>query len=125
MYQFIWMTSLLQEKTERDYLAILEKILSRLQNARIRLKRSKSAFMLSSIDYLGQSTQEKVRAISEAPAPPNVPQLHSFLGVANYYSKFLPNLSTMLAPLYRLFQNKQSGFGILNRIKHFMKPRLT
>ncbi len=57
--------------------------------------------------------------------PLNVTQLLSFLGVVNYYSKFLPNLSTMLAPLYRLFKNKQSGFGMLNRIKHFMKPRLT
>ena len=57
-----------------------------------------------------QPTKEKMRAISEAPAPLNFTQLRSFLGVVNYYSKFLPNLSTMLAPLYRLLQNKQSGF---------------
>ena len=42
-----------------------------------------------------------MRAISEAPAPLNVTQLRSFLGVVNYYSKFLPNLSTMLAALYQ------------------------
>ncbi len=114
-------------------MAILEKILSKLQNAGIRLKCSKCAFMLSSIDYLGhrisadrlQATKEKVRVISEAPAPLNVTQLLSFLGVVNYYSKFLPNLSTMLAPLYRLLQKQTHGFGMLNRIKHFMKPRLT
>ena len=103
---------LIAGKTEQDHLAILEKILSRLQNARIWLKRSKCAFVLSSIDYLGnrisadslQPNKEKVRAISEAPAPLNVTQLHSFLGVVNYYFKFLPNLFTMLAPLYRLLQ---------------------
>ena len=63
---------LIAGKTEQDHLTILEKILSRLQNAGIRLKRSKCAFMLSSID-LGhrisadglQPTKEKVRAISE------------------------------------------------------------
>ena len=70
--------------------------------------------MLSSVEYLGhrisaegiQPTQEKVRAIAEAPAPNNISQLRSFLGVMNYYAKFLPNLSTALAPLYRLFQKK-------------------
>ena len=80
---------LIAGKTEQDHLAILEKILSRLQNAGIRLKHSKCAFMLSSIDYLGhrisadglQPTKEKVRAISEAPAPLNITQLRSFLGV--------------------------------------------
>ena len=105
---------LIEGKTEQDHLAILEKILSRLQNAGIRLKGSKCAFMLSSIDYLGhrisadglQPTKEKVRVISEAPAPLNVTQLRSFLGVVNYYSKFLPNLSTMLAPLYMLLQKQ-------------------
>ena len=112
MYQFIWI--LIAGKTEQDHLAILEKILSGLQNAGTRLKRSKFAFMLSSIDYLGhrisadglQPTKEKVRAISEAPAPLNVTQLRSFLGVVNYYSKFLPNLSTMLVPFYKLLRKQ-------------------
>ena len=43
---------LIAGKTEQDHLAILEKILSRLQNAGIWLKHSKCAFMLSSVDYL-------------------------------------------------------------------------
>ena len=112
MYQFIWI--LIAGKNEQDHLEILEKILSGLQNAGTRLKRSKFAFMLSSIDYLRhrisadglQPTTEKVRAISEAPAPLNVTQLRSFLGVVNYYSMFLPNLSTMLAPFYKLLRKQ-------------------
>ena len=31
-------------------------------------------------------------------------QLKSFIGLVNYYGKFLPDLSSVLAPLYRLFQ---------------------
>ena len=124
---------LIAGKAEQDHLAILQKILYRLQNAGIRLKRCKYAFMPSSIDYLGHSisadglqpTKEKVRAISEVPTPPKVTQLRSFLGVVNYYSKFLPNLSTMSAPLYRLLQEQTQWIWMLNRIKHFMKPRLT
>ena len=45
---------------------------------------------------------EKVRAIKEAPSPKNVAELRSFLGLVNYYGKFLPELSTVLAPLYQL-----------------------
>jgi len=43
-----------------------------------------------------------VRAIKEAPSPKNVAELRSFLGLVNYYGKFLPELSTVLAPLYQL-----------------------
>ena len=101
-------------KTEQDHLRNLEKVLRCLNQAGLRLKRAKCAFMLSSVEYLGhrisaegiQPTQEKVRAIAEAPAPNNVSQLRSFLGVVNYYAKFLPNLSTALAALYRLLQKK-------------------
>ena len=41
-----------------------------------------------------------------SPAPTNVSQLKSFLGVVNYYGKFLPDLSTLLAPLYTLLQKE-------------------
>ena len=51
-----------------------------------------------------QPTEEKVRAIKEAPPPSNVSQLRSFLGSVNYYSKFLPKLANTLAPLYSLLQ---------------------
>jgi len=63
-------------------------------------------FMLSSEDYLGyvipseglSPNPEKIRAIVDAPAPRDVQQVRSFLSL-NYYSQFLPSLSTTLAPL--------------------------
>ena len=99
-------------KTEEGHLTNLEEVLNRLERAGLRLNRSKSAFMLPCVEYLGhrisaegiQPTQEKVRAVIEAPTPTNVSQLRSFLGAINYYSKFLPNLSSALVPLYKLLQ---------------------
>ncbi|KAL5509175.1 hypothetical protein EMCRGX_G004492 [Ephydatia muelleri] len=49
-------------------------------------------------------TQEKLQAIVDAPAPKDVSQLKSFLGLVNYYSKFLPHLANTLAPLYALLK---------------------
>ena len=87
--------------SEAEHLAILDKVLSRLEEAGLRLKRNKCAFILPSVEYLGhkipaeglQSSGEKVRAIREAPPPTNVSQLRSFLGliINNYYGKFLPH----------------------------------
>ena len=53
-----------------------------------------------------QPTPVKTQAIVSAPAPLNVSHLKSFLGLVNYYAKFLPNLSNTLAPLYALLQKQ-------------------
>ncbi len=67
-------------------------------------------------DYLGVKVDaegihplpEKVRAIEEAPAPRNVGELKSFLGLLSYYSMFLPSMSTLLAPLHRLLRRGEA-----------------
>lgn len=40
--------------------------------------------------------------------PKNVQQLQSFLGLLNYYRKFLPNLATILKPLNDLLQKDKN-----------------
>ena len=47
---------------------------------------------------------DKVHAIVDAPDPQNVQELKSYLGLLSYYGKFLSNLSSVLAPLYRLLR---------------------
>ncbi len=47
----------------------------------------------------------KVKAIQEAPRSKNISELRSVIGILNYYGKFLSNLSSKLAPLYKLLQN--------------------
>lgn len=45
------------------------------------------------------ASPEKVKAVLNAPQPRNVQELRSFLGMMNYYRKFIPNLATLLKPL--------------------------
>ena len=97
---------------DEEHIHNLEAVLSCLEKAGLRLKLKKCQFMLPAVEYLGhqitaqglQPTDEKVQAIKKAPAPTSVSQLKSFLGLINYYGKFLPNLSSILAPIYRLLQ---------------------
>ena len=98
--------------TVEEHLKNLDEVLHRIQSAGLRLRSSKCLFMAPSVEYLGHvidaaglhPTKAKVKAITEAPDPKNVAELRSFLGLINYYGKFLPNLSSTLAPMYKLLQ---------------------
>ena len=95
---------------ESDHLRNLQTVLQKLQEAGLTLKKSKCKFAVSSVEYLGHvidseglhPAESKVRAIRDAPTPTNVTELKSFLGLLNYYHKFLPDLATQLAPLHNL-----------------------
>ena len=43
-----------------------------------------------------------LEAIQQAPTPTNTTELRLFLGLLNYYRKFIPNLATMIHPLNTL-----------------------
>ena len=47
-----------------------------------------------------------MKAIKAVPKPRNITELRSFLGIINYYHKFLPDLSGRLQPLYKLLCKK-------------------
>jgi transposase InsO family protein len=97
---------------EEDHLHNLDLVFKRLESAGLTLKLPKCVFTTPSVEYLGHIIDKdglhpsptKVEAIKRAPEPQSVSELKSFLGLLNYYSKFLPNLSIILSPLYRLLQ---------------------
>ena len=76
------------------------------------LRKKKCQFMVQSVAYLGYKIDaegihllaEKVHAVADAPQPKNTQELKSYLGLLSYYSKFMPSLSTVLGPLYRLLK---------------------
>ena len=96
--------------TEAEHRSRLHTVLTRLQKAGLKLRLSKCSFRVPEVSYLGyridaaglHPTDDKVKAIVEAPAPTNVKQLESYLGVFNFYRRFVPNASTILEPLNQL-----------------------
>ena len=44
----------------------------------------------------------KVQTIEEIPVPGNAAELKSFLGLVNYYRRFIPDMATLVHPLNRL-----------------------
>ena len=122
---------LVSGKSEEKHLETLDLVLKRMEDAGLRLKRNKCHFMTPSVEYLGHridrdglhTTDEKIQAIRDAPNPRNVTELRSFLGLINYYGKFLPQLSTVLAPLYRLLRKDERWSWKAEQIKAFKKAK--
>ena len=89
-------------RIEQEHLTHLAQVLERLDSAGMKLKKEQCAFALPQVEYLGHAISEeglrpsasKVRAIKEAPEPSSLSELKSFLGLVNYYSKFLSNAAT-------------------------------
>ena len=97
-------------KDDEEHLARLEKVLRHLLRHGVHVKLAKCKFLQPSVNFLGHrvdadgihTTDEKLKAIVEAPAPKNIQELRSFLGLINYYGKFIPNAATTLNPLNNL-----------------------
>ena len=97
----------------QEHLENIQEVLQKLDKHGIRACKSKYAFMCQAVEYLGHrvdaeglhTLDSKVAAIQQAPAPKNVQELRSFLGLVHYYGKFIPNLSTLLQPLNNLLKS--------------------
>ena len=101
-------------KNDEEHLVNLKATLDRLKQHGLRLKRSKCVFMADSVEYLVyrvdraglHATEKKQAAIQQAPHPKDVKQLRAFLGLVNYYGKFIPQLSTIEKPLNDLLKKE-------------------
>ena len=88
----------------------LRTVLSRFSEHGIRLRKNKCKIRVDQVQYLGftvsgaglKTNNDKVEALINAPAPTNVSALKSFLGCVNFYSRFIPNVSSTVSPLNKL-----------------------
>ncbi|VDI23999.1 Hypothetical predicted protein [Mytilus galloprovincialis] len=67
--------------------------------------------------------ESKVEAIDKAPSPTNVTELKAYLGMLNYYNRFLANLSHLLKPLHVLLQKDTTWSWEKEQEKAFMKSK--
>ena len=77
------------------------------EKGRVMLEEKKFHFMVPSVVFLVHkinsqgmhSLTKSAKATKDVPKPRNIIELKFYLGLLSYYSKFLPNLFTNLAPL--------------------------
>ncbi|XP_039469023.1 uncharacterized protein K02A2.6-like [Oreochromis aureus] len=101
---------------DEEHLRNLDATLQRLKEYGLRVRKEKCDFFQSSVEYLGHvsdanglhAAPSKITAIVDAPPPQNVSQLKSFLGLLNYYGRFIPNLASLLKPLHNLLRKEEA-----------------
>ena len=99
-----------------DHRKNLEEVFRRLADAGLRLNPKKCVFLAEEVVYLGQKinkdgvkpVNDKVKAVTEASVPKNVSQLRAYLGMLNYYHRFIPNLASEFQPLYKLLRKNEA-----------------
>ena len=74
------------------------------------IKPKKSHFFQTSVTFLGHTLSangvspnpEKVAKIKDWPTPKTPKEVHSFVGLASYYHRFIPNFAKWAGPLHAL-----------------------
>ena len=105
---------LVASRDEKQHLKHLRLLFERLSKHGLVINPKKCTFAVSTLKFLGHrvSTEglrplpEKVQAICEYPVPKTVKQLQRFLGMLNFYRRFVKNIARILIPLYQLTNNK-------------------
>lgn len=98
---------LIFSKSVEEHHEHLHQVFDRLREAGLTLHPLKCSFFEDKVAYLGhmivpgglEVQQAKVKAILDIPPPSDIGKLRAFLGLANYYRRFVPNYSSIAKPL--------------------------
>ena len=101
--------------TLQDHVVHLEMVLDRLRQNQLYVKKEKREFAQTDIKFLGHLISKseirmdgaKVAAIRDWPAPTKVTELRSFLGLANYYRRFILGYSKIVNALTDLLKKER------------------
>jgi len=100
-------------KEEHDEL--VEEVLRRLEENDLFVKPEKFKWKVREVEFLEvvigpkgvEMQKEKVEEVLNWPASRNVKEVQKFLGLANYYRRFIKNFARIAAPLHVLVRKEQ------------------
>ena len=105
---------LVASRDEEEHKRDLEAVFQKLQQHGLVIRKEKCVFGKPSITFLGHLISgngitplpERITALQKYPQPKTVKDLKRFLGIINYYHRFLPMAAETLQPLHELTKTK-------------------
>lgn len=101
-------------ETFEEHIKLLEEVAKRLREANLSINLQKSQFCRFEVPFLGyllscdglKPDPSKVQAILDFEAPKTIRQIRRFLGMVNYYRRFIGDFSEITAPISDLLAGK-------------------
>ena len=103
---------LIYSKNEEEHAEHLRIVLQRLREHKLYAKFNKCDFWLTEVQFLGHIISKdgisvdpgKIQDILNWKAPTSIPEIRSFLGLAGYYRRFVPDFSKIARPMTELLK---------------------
>ena len=114
-FLFLYLDDILVASTSKSqHLAHVRRLFERLSQHGLIVNPAKCQFGLSVIDFLGHNVTKdgaaplpsKVEAVAQFPRPLTVKSLQEFLGMVNFYHRFIPRAAQLMQPLHEALQDK-------------------
>lgn len=123
---------IIYSKTSEEHNKTLGYVLETLKKHNLQMKISKCYFYAKKFDFLGfiiseagiSANPQKIETIQNFPVPRNIKRVQSFLGILNYYRRFVKNFAKIAKPLSTLCKhdypfiwtdNTQRSFEVLKK----------
>jgi len=115
-------------ETEEGHNEIVEEILKRLEENDLYVKLEKCMWKIKKIGFLGviigpnriEIEAEKVEGVLSWPEPKNVKDVRKFLGLTNYYRRFIKDFARVARPMNMLMRKDEKWWWEKNSRKHLM-----
>ena len=122
---------LVHSHNEEQHAEHLRVVLTRLREHRLYAKFSKCEFWLKKVPFLGHVLSKerisvdptKVQEVLDWKVPASVHEVQSFLGLAGYYHRFIPEFSKLSKPMTHLLQKDEKFLWTLECEEAFHKLR--
>ena len=121
---------LIFSRTKEEHYKHVRAVFELLRKNALRIKASKCEFFKSQLKFLGhlvsaqglQPDPKKVQVVTDWPRPATVQDVRSFLGLANYFRKYIQGFAKLAAPLTNLLKHLDPSESLKARKLRRMPP---
>ncbi len=122
-FVFVYLDDILVASQNKDqHLLHLKLLFQRLSDYGLAINPKKCQFGKSTLIFLGhlvttegiKPDKGKIQAIKNFPKPTIIKSLQEFIGMINFYNRFIKNAAYILKPLYDMLQGKRSARQLIN-----------